>query len=94
LSYDKYDFISQKWNTVNIKPLTERESAILMLVLQGKSGKEIAKDVCVSYSALRNQMSVLYAKLEVKNMREAALFATNRRMIFPQVKSSTIQKIE
>ncbi|MEI3607265.1 response regulator transcription factor [Pseudogracilibacillus sp. SE30717A] len=52
-------------------PLTDRESEVLQLVSEGKSTKEIAKELYLSHGTVRNYISVILEKLHVKNRIEA-----------------------
>ncbi|CAM3541787.1 response regulator transcription factor [Marinicrinis lubricantis] len=52
-------------------PLSEREREVLRLVAGGKSIKEIAADLYLSTGTVRNYMSDMISKLEVKNRIEA-----------------------
>lgn len=52
-------------------PLTEREKSVLELVADGKNTKEIAKELSIKSGTVRNYISVILDKLEVKNRIEA-----------------------
>lgn len=52
-------------------PLTEREKAVLGLVADGKNTKEIADELCIKTGTVRNYISQILDKLEVKNRIEA-----------------------
>ncbi|HLR71459.1 MAG TPA: response regulator transcription factor [Pseudogracilibacillus sp.] len=52
-------------------PLTTRESEVLQLVSEGKSTKEIAKQLYLSHGTVRNYISIILEKLNVKNRIEA-----------------------
>ncbi|HZW68254.1 MAG TPA: response regulator transcription factor [Pseudogracilibacillus sp.] len=52
-------------------PLTERESEVLELVAEGKSTKEIADQLYLSHGTVRNYISMILEKLNVKNRIEA-----------------------
>lgn len=52
-------------------PLTERETEVLQLVAKGKTTKEIAHDLFLSYGTVRNYISIILDKLEVNNRIEA-----------------------
>ncbi|WP_338754441.1 response regulator transcription factor [Bacillus sp. FJAT-52991] len=59
------DFYSEE------NPLTEREKDVLALVADGKSTKEIATDLHITTGTVRNYISTIFDKLEVKNRIEA-----------------------
>ncbi|QFT89068.1 Response regulator protein VraR [Bacillus sp. THAF10] len=52
-------------------PLTERERAVLELVADGKNTQEIADELQLKYGTVRNYISTILDKLEVKNRIEA-----------------------
>lgn len=52
-------------------PLTEREQEILRLASQGKTYKDISKELYLSPGTVRNYMSEILQKLETKNKVEA-----------------------
>ena len=52
-------------------PLTNREKAVLELVTDGKNTKEIADKLSIKTGTVRNYISAILNKLEVKNRIEA-----------------------
>lgn len=52
-------------------PLTEREQQVIHLIAEGKSTKDIANELYLSYGTVRNYVSVILDKLEVSNRIEA-----------------------
>ena len=52
-------------------PLTERESQVMELIAQGRSTKEIAKELFITTGTVRNYISTILDKLEVGNRIEA-----------------------
>lgn len=52
-------------------PLTDRESEVLKLVSEGKTTKEIASELYLSHGTVRNYISIILDKLNVKNRIEA-----------------------
>ena len=52
-------------------PLTEREKEVLELVADGKNTKEIADELSLKAGTVRNYISTILDKLEVKNRIEA-----------------------
>jgi ligand-binding sensor domain-containing protein/DNA-binding CsgD family transcriptional regulator len=49
------------------KKITQREREILVLVLQGKTNKEIEKEFFVSYKTVKSHLYNIYQKMGVKN---------------------------
>ncbi|PLT31881.1 response regulator transcription factor [Peribacillus deserti] len=52
-------------------PLTDREKEVLELVADGKNTKEIADELSIKTGTVRNYISTILDKLEVKNRIEA-----------------------
>ncbi|USK34904.1 response regulator transcription factor [Bacillus sp. F19] len=52
-------------------PLTEREKEVLELVADGMNTKEIAEELSIKAGTVRNYISTIFDKLEVKNRIEA-----------------------
>ncbi|MEN0642490.1 response regulator transcription factor [Alkalicoccobacillus gibsonii] len=52
-------------------PLTEREKEVLSLIAEGKSTKEISMELDIKIGTVRNYVSVILEKLDVKNRIEA-----------------------
>lgn len=82
LTYDEYNFRTKRWEQKTKIPLTKRESAILMLALQGKNTKEIADQLCRGQNTIRNQIKSLFSKLHVHSMQEAIEVANNHSMVY------------
>jgi len=55
--------------------VTEREVAVLQLLAQGESNKEIAVGLSISEHTVKSHVGNILAKLEVPNRTQAALFA-------------------
>lgn len=62
-------------------PLTEREQEILKLASEGKTGKEISGILYLSSGTVRNYMSEIFQKLDVKNKVEAIKVAQDKGWI-------------
>lgn len=52
-------------------PLTEREKQVMELIADGRSTKEIAKELFITTGTVRNYISTILEKLEVGNRIEA-----------------------
>lgn len=55
--------------------LNERETMILRLLAQGHSNQEIAIKMDISEKTVRNRLSEIFAKLQLNNRTQAALYA-------------------
>jgi LuxR family maltose regulon positive regulatory protein len=64
-----------------IEPLTTRELAVLELVAANLSDKEIAVALCISPLTVRKHTTNIFAKLQVRNRREAAALASQLRLV-------------
>ncbi len=60
---------------VKRESLTDREAAILRLLAQGSSNQEIALKLNISEKTVRNRLSEIFAKLQLNNRTQAALYA-------------------
>jgi two-component system response regulator DevR len=60
--------------------LSERELEVLFLVSQGKSNREIAKDLGLSEKTVRNHVSNLIDKLDKSNRIELATYAVKHHI--------------
>ncbi|MDZ5473590.1 response regulator transcription factor [Bacillus sp. 31A1R] len=59
-------------------PLTDREKEILKLAAEGKTAKEIASELFLSPGTVRNYISEVISKLQVKNRIEAITIAEEK----------------
>lgn len=58
--------------------LTSKESAILQMIAEGKSNKEIASINFVEVSTIKTHINNIYTKLGLQNRREAILYYRGR----------------
>ena len=63
-----------------IETLTERETAVLALVAQGMTNRQIATDLHISERTARTHVSNILAKLGFQSRTQAALFAVEEGM--------------
>ncbi len=63
-----------------IGELTEREKAILDLIAQGKTNKEIAAELFLSEKTVKHYVTNVLQKLQVRNRVEAALLASKESL--------------
>lgn len=61
--------------------LTEREILLLRAVARGLSNKEIAAELRLSASRVRNQLSDIYRKIQVADRTQAAMYAVERGLV-------------
>ena len=62
----------------NIKTITKNEWVIIEEVSKGKSNKEIAKDLNFSEGTVRNYLSIILDKLELRDRTQLAIWAVGR----------------
>ena len=61
--------------TDNLSQFSDRELTVLKLLSQGKSNKEIARSLHLSEGTVRNHLSNIFCKLDVRDRTQAALWA-------------------
>jgi len=61
-----------------LSALTEQEHKILLLIAEGKTNKEIADDVFLSDKTVKNYVSNILSKLNLRRRSEAAAFIARR----------------
>lgn len=64
-------------------PLSPREMEILQFVTQGKSNKEIAQSLGISHQTVKNHMTSILKKLDVRDRTQAAVYALKRGWVRP-----------
>jgi DNA-binding CsgD family transcriptional regulator len=82
----------KKWERNKDMILTLREQEILLMTSQGKSARDIADTLCISYNTFRNQKSSIYRKLNVHSMTQAVMCAFIHRLAFVTGSDSSNQK--
>jgi two-component system response regulator DevR len=60
--------------------LSEQEQKILLLIAEGKTNKEIAEDIFLSDKTVKNYVSSILSKLNLRRRSEAAAFIARRRL--------------
>ena len=63
--------------------LSAREKEILTLIAEGKANKEIGLSLCISPATVRNHVSNIMDKLEVRDRTEAVVVALYSHWIKP-----------
>ena len=66
------------------EPLTERETDVLRLLAQGKSNKEIARELHIAEQTVKTHVSHVLDKLGVPSRTQAALYAIRAGLVSPQ----------
>jgi len=65
-------------------PLSAREMEILQFVTRGKSNKEIAQSLGISHQTVKNHMTSILKKLDVRDRTQAAVYALRRGWVRAQ----------
>jgi len=65
--------------TDELAPLSSQERKILALIPEGKTNKEIAEDVFLSDKTVKNYVSSILSKLNLRRRSEAAAFMAEHR---------------
>ncbi|MGW4960389.1 response regulator [Nonomuraea sp. NPDC004186] len=63
--------------------LTDREREVLVLIARGRSNTEIAQDLSVSPSTVKNHVTSLFAKIGVRDRAQAVIAAYEAGLIRP-----------
>ncbi len=61
--------------------LTALEKEIVILVAQGFKNREIADKLCLAEQTVRNYLTVIYRKTDIRNRSELVLFAVRSRLV-------------
>ncbi len=59
--------------------LTEQERKVIDLIGEGKTNREIGKDICLSDKTVKNYVSSILHKLKMRRRSEAAAFIVRKR---------------
>jgi two-component system nitrate/nitrite response regulator NarL len=73
------DFLRDASSQASLPPLTVRESEILALAEEGRSNKEIARDLAISCATVKNHMHNILQKLQVSRRGQAVARLRNCR---------------
>lgn len=61
--------------------LTERETEVLHLLMDGLSNKEMARALYVSERTVKNHLTSMFAKMEVRDPTQAVLYAIQKGLL-------------
>lgn len=68
------------WEEFQRPQLSKKEKEIVRLSIQGFTEKEMSDKLLLSESAIKKRKKLLFQKLRVKNMSEAIICCTNKRL--------------
>ncbi len=77
----KYDLKGGFWKTEDKIQLSKREKEILRFSVRGYTINEMAEPMCVSPDTVKFHRRKLFEKLDVTNISEAIVYATNNKLI-------------
>ncbi len=77
----RYDLEGNFWKTEEKVELSKREQEILRYSVRGFTINEMAESMCVSPDTVKFHRRKLFEKLEVANISEAIVYATNNKLI-------------
>lgn len=79
--YYVYNVVSRKWHKREMPMLTGGEKSVLSLSIQGYTMAEIAEKICLSRDTIKKYRQRIFDKLDVRNISEAIVAATNNKLI-------------
>ncbi|MEV4092954.1 response regulator transcription factor [Streptosporangium saharense] len=68
---------------VPLDGLTAREMEVLVLIGRGRSNAEIAEALAISPSTVKNHVTALFAKIDVRDRAQAVIVAYERGLVRP-----------
>ena len=79
--YFEYSTISHRWIKKQMPTLTDGEKSVLTLSIQGYTMSEIADRICLSPDTIKKYRQRIFEKLDVRNISEAIVAATNSKLL-------------
>lgn len=73
--------ITRRWNKRRMPTLTEGEKSVIVLSIQGYTMTEIADKICLSPDTVKKYRQRIFEKLNVRNISEAIVAATNNKLL-------------
>lgn len=77
----EYNMDTHCWNKRQMPVLTDGEKLVLTLSIQGYTMSEIADRMCFSPVTIKKYRQRIFEKLDVRNISEAIVAATNNRLL-------------
>jgi DNA-binding NarL/FixJ family response regulator len=77
----EYNISSRRWNRRQMPTLSGGEKSVLTLSIQGYTMSEIAYKICLSPDTIKKYRKRIFEKLEVRNISEAIVAATNNKLL-------------
>ena len=79
--YFEYNVTTHHWVRKQMPSLTDGEKSVLILSIQGSTMSEIADKICLSPDTVKKYRQRIFEKLEVRNISEAIVAATNNKLL-------------
>lgn len=79
--YMGYNRVTHRWEKHTIPMLTDGEKTVLELSIQGYTMSEIADRICLSPDTVKKYRQRIFEKLNVRNITEAIICATNSKLL-------------
>lgn len=79
--YFEYSTVSRRWIKKHMPSLTDGEKSVLTLSIQGYTMSEIADKICLSPDTIKKYRKRIFDKLDVRNISEAIVAATNNKLL-------------
>lgn len=77
----EYNISSRRWSRHQMTTLSDGEKSVLTLSIQGYTMSEIADKICLSPDTIKKYRKRIFEKLEVRNISEAIVAATNNKLL-------------
>lgn len=77
----EYNLTTRRWNKRQMPVLTDGEKSVLVLSIQGYTMTEIADLICLSPVTVKKYRQRIFEKLDVRNISEAIVAATNNKLL-------------
>lgn len=79
--YVEYNLVSHRWNRRSMPTLSDGEKSMITFSIQGYTMSEIADKMCLSPETIKKYRKQIFEKLEVRNIAEAIIAATNNKLL-------------
>ena len=77
----EYNLTTRRWDKRQMPVLTDGEKSVLALSIQGYTMTEIADKICLSPDTIKKYRKRIFEKLDVRNISEAIVAATNNKLL-------------
>ena len=79
--YFEYNRVTRRWDRRSMPTLSDGEKSVITLSIQGYTMSEIADRMCLSTDTIKKYRKQIFEKLEVRNISEAIISATNNKLL-------------